>query len=223
MSEAVPATMEYRGRKTRRADGHARRQAILEAALRIIVRDGLRAVRHRAVAQEAQVPLAATTYYFRDLNELISDAFTLFAERTLAGARTLEKDTFAALDSSKSALSTPQGREKLAHSLTDFVMHFLRSQVADRDGRQVEQAFRQEALRNDKLASDVQVPDRAHLNTLERFFQALGSTDAVADAHLVLGAMAHWEFHLLLNGDSAENWQLAERSMRRQLNSLLKS
>ena len=41
--------------------------------------------------------------------------------------------------------------------------------------------------------------------------------------HLVLGSMAHWEFHLLLNGESKENWQLAERSLRRLLNSLMRS
>lgn len=215
-------SMQYRGRKTRRADGHARRQAILEAALRIIVRDGIRAVRHRAVAQEAQVPLAATTYYFRDLGELISDSFTLYAERALEAAKSLEKDTVAALNEHRPQLSSPQGREQLARMLTEFVMHFMRSQTEDRDDRQIEQAFRQEALRNEKLANDVQVPYRANLGILERFFQGLGSADPVADAHAVFGAIKHWEFQLLVNTPTDEDWATAERSLRRLVMGLFK-
>jgi DNA-binding transcriptional regulator YbjK len=44
--------------------GEARRTAIVDAALRLVARGGPRAVTHRAVAAEADVPLAATTYYF---------------------------------------------------------------------------------------------------------------------------------------------------------------
>ena len=52
--------------------------------MRIIVRDGVRAVRHRAVAAEANVPLSATTYYFKDINDLITDTFAQYVERSAA-------------------------------------------------------------------------------------------------------------------------------------------
>ncbi|WP_414819992.1 TetR/AcrR family transcriptional regulator, partial [Shewanella colwelliana] len=55
--------LSYVGRTTHRVDGEARRIAILEATLRLIVKEGIRGVRHRAVASEADVPLASTTYY----------------------------------------------------------------------------------------------------------------------------------------------------------------
>ena len=58
-----------------RESGKQRRLEIIEAALRVIARDGLRAVSHRAVAAEAAVPLAATTYYFHDLADLIAESF----------------------------------------------------------------------------------------------------------------------------------------------------
>ena len=79
----MSSAIQYQGRKARRAGSEQRRQAILDAALNIIVTDGIRAVRHRAVAREADVPLSATTYYFKDISDLIADAFTLFAERAL--------------------------------------------------------------------------------------------------------------------------------------------
>ena len=68
-------SIRYRGRKTLRVKSELRRLKILEATLRIAARDGLRGIKHRAVAREAKVPLAATTYYFRDIHELISDSF----------------------------------------------------------------------------------------------------------------------------------------------------
>jgi AcrR family transcriptional regulator len=69
----------YHGRKPARESSEQRRVAILQAALRVMVRDGVRGVRHRAVAQEAGVPLSATTYYFKDIHDLLADALTLYA------------------------------------------------------------------------------------------------------------------------------------------------
>lgn len=74
-------SIRYSGRKASRAKSELRRLEILEATLRIAARDGLRGIKHRAVAREAGVPLAATTYYFRDIHELISDSFMLLPKR----------------------------------------------------------------------------------------------------------------------------------------------
>lgn len=73
----------YQGRKTARQSSEQRRLAILNAALRVLVRDGVRGVRHRAVAKEADVPLSATTYYFKDIHDLLADALTLFANEMM--------------------------------------------------------------------------------------------------------------------------------------------
>jgi len=62
----------------RRAEQRAeRRGAILDATVRILGCKGLGAVTHRAVAREAGVPLAATTYYFSSKDELITEAVGL--------------------------------------------------------------------------------------------------------------------------------------------------
>ncbi len=52
-----------------------RRAAIIDAAVQIIATRGLGAVTHRAVAREAKVPLAATTYYFASKEEILKEAF----------------------------------------------------------------------------------------------------------------------------------------------------
>lgn len=54
--------------------GAERRGKILDATVRLLTREGLGAVTHRAVAREADVPLAATTYYFDSKDDLLSEA-----------------------------------------------------------------------------------------------------------------------------------------------------
>ena len=66
------------GGRTRQARGARRRDAILQAALRVIAEQGVAAVTHRAVAAEADVPLASTTYYFESLDELLEGALFMF-------------------------------------------------------------------------------------------------------------------------------------------------
>jgi DNA-binding transcriptional regulator YbjK len=51
-------------------DPAGRRQAIIEAAVRVIARQGLGKLTHRRVAAEADVPVGSTTYYFSDLGAL---------------------------------------------------------------------------------------------------------------------------------------------------------
>ena len=69
-----------RAEPTRQARGERRRRAILQAALRVISEHGVDAVSHRAVAEEAAVPLASTTYYFESLDELLEGALRLFVD-----------------------------------------------------------------------------------------------------------------------------------------------
>ncbi|HLT82836.1 MAG TPA: TetR/AcrR family transcriptional regulator [Phototrophicaceae bacterium] len=51
--------------------GARRRAALVEAAASLILERGPAAVTHRLVAERAQSSLSATTYYFRDLAELV--------------------------------------------------------------------------------------------------------------------------------------------------------
>ena len=61
-----------------------RRGVIVEAALRVIARGGPAAATHRAVAAEAGVALASTTYHFGSKAEIVAEAFELAIERSIA-------------------------------------------------------------------------------------------------------------------------------------------
>lgn len=69
--------------------GRRRRAALLEAAVELLTEGGFAAVSHRAVAQRANLPLAATTYYFASRDQLLSEAFAQLVDDELATTRTL--------------------------------------------------------------------------------------------------------------------------------------
>ncbi|PQE00865.1 TetR/AcrR family transcriptional regulator [Mycolicibacterium parafortuitum] len=54
--------------------GERRRYALVSAAADLLCEGGFDAVRHRAVARRAGLPLASTTYYFSSLEDLIACA-----------------------------------------------------------------------------------------------------------------------------------------------------
>jgi DNA-binding transcriptional regulator YbjK len=54
--------------------GERRRYALVSAAAELLCEGGFEAVRHRAVARRAGLPLASTTYYFSSLDDLIASA-----------------------------------------------------------------------------------------------------------------------------------------------------
>ncbi|HEX2589388.1 MAG TPA: TetR family transcriptional regulator [Gaiellales bacterium] len=61
-----------------------RRDVVLEATLRVVARSGVDAATHRAVAAEAGVPLASTTYHFTSKSDLVRQALELVIERSTA-------------------------------------------------------------------------------------------------------------------------------------------
>jgi DNA-binding transcriptional regulator YbjK len=71
--------------------GERRRYALIRAAAELLSEGGFDAVRHRAVARRADMPLASTTYYFSSLDDLLIQAveFIGVQETTRLRARLL--------------------------------------------------------------------------------------------------------------------------------------
>lgn len=58
-----------------------RRERIAAAAIRVVARDGIDGLTHRAVAREADVPLGSTSYHFADKENLLRSAVELAEAR----------------------------------------------------------------------------------------------------------------------------------------------
>lgn len=72
---------------TTTSKGERRRRQLIDAAAELLREGGFEAVRHRAVAERAAVPLASTTYYFDSLDDLIAGAVESSAVAELAAIR----------------------------------------------------------------------------------------------------------------------------------------
>lgn len=115
-------------RKPAQSRSSLRKRAILDATVRVIARSGTNAVTHRAVAKEADVPLAATTYYFASKDDLLAESFCMLADAEIAEIErgldelpdTMSPDVAAALAASFVASDL---RQKHAQILAEMELH----------------------------------------------------------------------------------------------------
>src|SRR5471032_1492137 len=130
VATAVAESVQYQGRKASRQGSEQRRQAILDAAMRIVVRDGVRGVRHRAVAAEADVPLSATTYYFKDIDDLLTDTFAQYVERSAAFMAKLWVNTEGLLrEMVDGGDGSPESRSQLADDIARLMADYVMRQL----------------------------------------------------------------------------------------------
>lgn len=198
----LAATVQYRGRKASREGSEQRRLGILEAALRIIVREGPRGIRHRAVAAEAGVPLSATTYYFKDIGDLIADSFALFVQRSAANLAVL----WAGVDEDFQRIAAavelnPAARHEMAAHVIDLAVAHVQSKARGRDDELlVELAFRQEALTNPELRALALAHQRLRFHFAERALRVMGSAAPVEDAQVLTTLILRMEYHAIVDG-----------------------
>lgn len=91
--------------------GERRRCALVSAAAELLCEGGFEAVRHRAVARRAGLPLASTTYYFSSLDELIAAAVEYIGLAEAAQMRT--------------RVSSLSRRRRGAESIADILVELL--------------------------------------------------------------------------------------------------
>ena len=207
-ASAVAESVRYQGRKASRQGSEQRRQAILDAAMRLIVRDGVRAVRHRAVAAEAQVPLSATTYYFKD----ITDPFALFVERNAEALSAFWSSVEGDLQEMAAVLADdPGARGSLVERIVELAVQYVQVQLTERrEHLLAEQAFRQEALLNPRLRELADAHQRILSLGAVHFFQVLGSGQPEQDAKVLTSIILQMEYQGLVDGVE----QLAVDEMR---------
>ncbi|MFE5912104.1 TetR/AcrR family transcriptional regulator [Streptomyces wedmorensis] len=69
--------------------GSERRAAIADSGIRIIAREGVRALTHRAVDHEAGIPQGSTSYYAKTRHALLELIVNALADRSMADATDL--------------------------------------------------------------------------------------------------------------------------------------
>jgi DNA-binding transcriptional regulator YbjK len=199
VSVTTPSEAGSSRRLSRR--GRERKIEILDAALRIVGRDGLAALTMRSLAVEADMPLGATTYYFTSKSALIAEAFRLHASR----------ETERVLDAIRQLPAQPSARQ-LSDQLTSFLLGGLtehRRQLIS------EYELLVGATREPELASLSRSWQQAMQRELRNVARKLGSARPTVDAQLLLGLLAGLEVdHLSAEPDATD--QAAIRAVIRR-------
>lgn len=221
---ADESAINYRGRKAARARSEQRRRTILEAALRIVVSDGVRGVRHRAVAKEAGVPLSATTYYFNDISDLIADTFTLFAESAMSDVvNPIYQHIGDFVAQHKDSLhSDPELLEQLLDRLTALIMSFIQMELRDkRDHMLAEQAFMHECLRDPRLREVARTYFDHLLDELVQLCRLIGVEEPEIAGELLMGTVFRIEQEALMVPVDQLDLNKAHKMLKRQLKAFM--
>ena len=161
----------------------------MRATLAVIGARGADAVTHRAVAQEAGVPLAATTYYFASKEQLL--------EQTLLLAAREETERLGRLVAELEAASLGPGEWAAA------VAAQLSGDLDEEPAKHVALfELGLEATRTPVLRDDVRQWQDAHLRLAELGCRAVGSTDPALDARIVVAALTGLMLEQLSSGES---------------------
>ncbi len=195
MTSSVAVEARSAGQSPR---GAARRAAILQAALRVVGREGAAALTHRAVAAEAGVPLAATTYYFASKDELLREAFALAVADDVAALRRAAEEL---------------GRDgATVAGLADWLIALMTARLRDeRATLLVQYALELEAARRPELRDLAGAWSAAYVAAVAPTLAALGSPDPTLDGWVVVTSLCGMELEGLAAGTSetAETIQTA--------------
>jgi DNA-binding transcriptional regulator YbjK len=156
----------------RRARGEQRRRAILEGSLRVVGERGAGRLTHRAAAAEAQVPLAATTYYFASREDLLLETLRLAARREIESSES---------DPHWQAAEAAGSASELALALADGVAAYVEQR---REALALYELFLM-AGREPALAAEAEAWTAAAADMLEPVLARLGSSSPATDARAV--------------------------------------
>lgn len=204
-------------RKVTRHKGENTRHRILEAALHVIAREGVRGTTHRAVARQADVPLSLTTYYFKNRQELVADAFRMFMERDREDKSERWARVMHYLERKQAdALDTANGRRIVIDYLTRNVVEHVREKLTyTPEGLAVEYQFIFEALTDDELKALSRKHLRRLMEPLLQFCQFFNQRDPKSDAELLLGAITRLEYESLYLDPDDVDYRRIRRLVRR--------
>lgn len=212
------SNVKYQGRKASRTGSEQRRRLILEAALRIVVREGVRGIRHRAIAKEAGVPLAATTYYFKDIEELINDTFTLYAEQALEVVNQFSMQLYQPSNGKdeKSFVELLASADVMTEAVADKMTEYVIEQITEhRDSLVAEQAFRYEALLSPRLRVLGKVHKEALIQKLTELLRLIQSPNPSADANIMISILNRLEYEgLLVEPDDINKDEIRDTLLR---------
>jgi DNA-binding transcriptional regulator YbjK len=187
--------------------GERRREEILQATLRLIGARGADAVTHRAVAEEAGVPLSATTYYFASKESLLEETLLLAAREETERLERL------VLELAPRSLSVEGWAAAVAAQIAGDVAAEPAKHVALFE-------LGLEATRREPLRAELQRWQDAHLRLAEMGCRAIGSDEPELDAQVVVSVLTGLMLQQLAGGSKSFEADVMRPALERLLGRL---
>ncbi|MGN6167921.1 MAG: TetR/AcrR family transcriptional regulator [Solirubrobacteraceae bacterium] len=179
--------------KTRlRPRGTARRDALLDAVIRIVEEVGADAVTHRRVAEVADLPLASTTYWFESKEQLLTAAVERAADGDIARLHAFIED------------APSDAPDPIALAVDAMLDPVDESGQASRGSLLATYALLLEAARRPALRAVTRRWTDAYLDALGRLLALAGSHDPPSDAALLLAAADGLLVEQLASGEDSD-------------------
>jgi DNA-binding transcriptional regulator YbjK len=217
----TPAAAKSSSPKTRRSRAEQRaetRGRMLQAALDLIIEQGIRSVRHRAVAQRAGVALGSTTYHFDSIEELIVSAFQHWRERALLVENPFYQQTAALLAEYDGGVVPKRERVRVGAKIHAISVGYMESQLSGkREDRLLELAFHHESVRYPALKALVLAEWQAQHDYLATVHRALGSSQPELDARLTTALFRQIEQWMVIGNGAKPDIDLVSRLLHRHL------
>jgi len=191
----------------RRTKGEQTRNQILNAAIEVLATNGIKGTTHRAIANRAELQLSLTTYYFKDIQELVHEAFMLSSNRTVSHAGAAWTQAFELLDNyNKTQLRKVSVRNELAIVLADLATQYLINKISEHSVElAVEQLLFTEIQVSPQLRELAQNHKRFLLTPFIQLCTYFNKENAEIDADIMLTIFTQLEYrNLMLKPDEID-------------------
>ncbi|WP_440875940.1 TetR/AcrR family transcriptional regulator [Thalassotalea sp. PLHSN55] len=194
MSEATESTTVKR-----RSKGEKTRALILKSAIEVLAHNGVKGTTHRAVAAHANIQLSLTTYYFKDIQELVYEAFLLSSKKAVENITPTWDRLFEEIEShDKTSLRKMTVKQDLCNKLTDLAAEYLYNKIiADPIELSAEQLMFAEANFNPKLLPVIEHHRQELLKPCLKFCRYFNKKSAEVDADIMLTVFSQLEYRNL--------------------------
>ena len=210
-------------KRVKRSDGLESKKAILQATLLIIVREGVREVKHRTVAELAGVTIASITYYFKDISLLLREAYIYYLEdydNTMRQVRSICTECLRGR-STKSLKSRETKLEVIDAFSSEFAQVMSHEFYKSYQFIFLDRVIRNELLRKEEFVEAFAHQDQMDLDTAIHFLARLGAPCPESDAYLLLSILGLLGEKVLNEKDAQSQIEMSSRLISYTLKKIL--
>lgn len=218
-----PAATGIETKGSREAQRERTRARMLQAVLDIVVDKGMRAVRHRAVAERAGVSLGSTTYHFSSIEDLIVSAFDYFNRQQMMMINPYYHEVIIRLEPFGDGVAPPSQRPELAAWLTEQSVGYVCNQLDGKNyyDRVVEFAFYHESIRYPALREQLIKVRKIELEFMTQAHRIMGSTQPCEDARITVALFRQLEQSVIMGVPPGLDAGVIRRTIQRHLSQCL--